>query len=96
MITVGLHRPTRQRHCQVNVVTATLGVVSAPKASGRCHGVPRHERARAQKSLMAGTELMSSNGEQVANGVVDRKKPLGLCHRFESPHVAFALASPLV
>jgi hypothetical protein len=43
-----------------------------------------------------GTELMSSNGEQVANGVVDRKEPLGLCHRFEAPHVAFALAGPLV
>ena len=50
-------------HCQVNVVTATLGVVSAPKTSGRCHGVPRHERARAQKSLMAGAKPMSSNGE---------------------------------
>ena len=45
---------------------------------------------------MAGTELMSSNGEQVANGVVDREEPLGLCHRFESPHVALALAGPLV
>jgi LmbE family N-acetylglucosaminyl deacetylase len=49
-------------HCQVNVA-ATLGVASAPKASGRCHGVPRHERARAQKSLMAGAKPMSSNGE---------------------------------
>ena len=51
------------RHCQINVVTATLGDVSAPKASGRCHDVPRHERARAQKSLMAGAKPMSSNGE---------------------------------
>jgi hypothetical protein len=51
------------RHCQVNVVTATLGVVSVPKASSRCHGVPRHERARAQKSLMAGAKAIPSNGE---------------------------------
>jgi len=54
------------------------------------------ERARAQKSLMAGTEQMSSNGEQVANGVMDREEPLGLCHRFESPHMALALAGRLV
>ena len=45
---------------------------------------------------MAGTEPMSSNSEPVANGVVDREEPLGLCHRFESPHVALALAGPLV
>ena len=32
---------------------------------------------------MAGAELMSSNGEQVANGVVDREEPLRLCYRFE-------------
>jgi hypothetical protein len=45
---------------------------------------------------MTGTELMSSNGEQVANGAVDREEPLGLCDRFESPHVALALAGLLV
>ena len=77
--------------CQVNVDRGHLGVITMPNASGRCHGVPRNERARAQKSLMAGTELMSSNREQVVNGVVDRREPLALCHRFESPHVALAL-----
>ena len=71
---------------------ATLGIISTPNVSGRCRGVPRHERTRAQKSLMAGAEPMASNGEQVANGVVDREEPLGLCDRFESPHVALALA----
>jgi hypothetical protein len=70
------------RHCQVNVDRGPVGRYREPHASGRCRGVPRNERARAQKSLMAGTELMSSNGEQVANGVVDREEPLGLCHRF--------------
>ena len=45
---------------------------------------------------MAGAELMSSNGEQVANGVVDREELLGLCHRFEAPHVALALPRRLV
>ena len=45
---------------------------------------------------MAGTELMSANGEQVANGVVDREEPLGVCHRFEASHVALALAGRLV
>jgi hypothetical protein len=67
-----------------------------PNTSCRCRGVPGNERARAQKSLMAGTELMSSNGEQVANGVVDREEPLGLCHRLEAPHVALASARRLV
>jgi hypothetical protein len=75
---------------------ATWGVIATPNASGRCRGVPRNERARTQKSLMASTELMSSNREQVVNGVVDREEPLGLCHRFESPHVALALAGRLV
>ena len=45
---------------------------------------------------MAGAELMSSNGEQVANGVVDREEPLGLCHRFEVPHVALPPTGRLV
>src|SRR5215510_11167879 len=76
--------------------TATCGVIATPNASGRCRNVPRNERARAQKSLMAGTELMSSNGEQVANRVVNREEPLGLCHRFESPHVALARSGRLV
>jgi hypothetical protein len=75
---------------------ATWGAIATPNASSRCRGVPRNERARAQKSLMAGTELMSSNGEQVANGVMDREEPLGLCSRFEAAHVALALAGRLV
>ena len=45
---------------------------------------------------MAGAKPMSSNGEQVANGVVNREEPLGLRHRFESPHVTLALAGRLV
>jgi hypothetical protein len=42
---------------------ATWGVIATPNASGRCRGVPRNERARSQKSLMAGAKPMSSNGE---------------------------------
>ena len=53
--------------------------MSTRKSLGRCHGVPQDERARAQKSLMAGAKPMSSNGEQVANDVVDREEPLGVC-----------------
>ena len=75
---------------------ATLGVISTPKSSGRCHVVPRHARARAQKSLMAGAKPMSSNGEQVANDVVDREEPLGLCHRFKAPHMPLAPPGRLV
>jgi hypothetical protein len=67
-----------------------------PNTSSRCRGVPRDERARAQKSLMAGAEMMSSNGKQVANGVVDREEPLGLCYRFGAPHVALAPTRRLV
>ena len=66
-------------HCQVNVVTATLGVVSAPKTSGRCHGVPRHERARAQKSLMAGaptTPASCIRGRWAGPTALDRAGPL--------------------
>jgi len=32
---------------KLTTTTATLGIVSTPKSSGRCHGVPRNERARA-------------------------------------------------
>ena len=45
---------------------------------------------------MAGAKPMSANGEQVAHDVVDREEPLGLCHRFEAPHVALALPRRLV
>ena len=72
------------------------GVVAAPKRSGRRYGAPRGERARTQKSLMAGPKPMSPNGEQVAHNVVDREEPLGLCRRFETPHVALASARRLV
>ena len=49
-------------------ITVMCGAFAMPNTSSRCRGVPRDERARAQKSLIAGAELMSSNGEQVANG----------------------------
>jgi hypothetical protein len=75
---------------------AMWGVIATANVSSRCRGVPRNESARTQKSLMVGTELMSSNGEQVTNGVVDREEPLGVCHRFEAPHMALALAGRLV
>jgi hypothetical protein len=39
---------------------------------------------------MAGPKPMSPHGEQVAHDVVDCEKPLGLCRRFETPHVALA------
>jgi hypothetical protein len=39
---------------------------------------------------------MSSDGKQVAHDVVDREEPLGVCHRFEAPHVALAAARRLV
>jgi hypothetical protein len=74
----------------------TSGIVAVPSVSGCCHGVPRHERAGALKSLMAGAKPMSANGEQVAHDVVDRGEPLGLCHRLEAPHVALASARRLV
>ena len=49
--------------------TATCGVFAMPNASGRCHGVPGNERARAQESMIAGAKPMSSNIEQVAHDV---------------------------
>jgi hypothetical protein len=39
---------------------------------------------------------MSSSGEQVANDVVNREESLGLCHRFEAPHVPLALPGRLL
>jgi len=45
---------------------------------------------------MAGAKPMSSDGKQVAHDVVDREEPLGVCHRFEAPHVALAAARRLV
>jgi hypothetical protein len=45
---------------------------------------------------MAGPKPMSPNVEQVAHDVVDREEPLGLCRRFETPHVALASARWLV
>src|SRR6202521_2784694 len=72
------------------------GVVAAPKGSGRGYGAPRGERARTQKSLMARPKPMSPNGEQIAHDVMDCEKPLGLCRRFETPHVTLASARRLV
>jgi hypothetical protein len=48
-----------------------LGVVATPNRSGRRYSAPRGERARTQKSLMAGPKPMSPNGEKVAHDVVD-------------------------
>jgi hypothetical protein len=45
---------------------------------------------------MAGAKPMASNGEEVANDVVDREEPLGVCERFEASHVALAPARRLV
>jgi len=73
-----------------------LGVAAAAAGSGRRYGAPHGECARTQKSLMAGPKPMSPNGEQVADDVVDCEEPLGLCRRFETPHVALASARRLV
>jgi hypothetical protein len=45
---------------------------------------------------MAGPKPMSRNCEQVAHDVLDCEEPLGLCGRFETPHVALASARRLV
>ena len=37
-----------------------------------------------------------SHSEQVADGIVEREKPLGLPCRFESPHLPFPLARQLM
>ena len=44
---------------------------------------------------MAGAKPMSSNGEQVANDVVDREEPLA-CATLEAPHLVLAAARRLV
>jgi hypothetical protein len=62
---------------KLRLIMDALGVAAKPNASGRCRGVPRDERTREQKSLMAGAEAMASNCEHVANGFVDREEPLG-------------------
>jgi hypothetical protein len=72
------------------------GVVAVPKGSGRRCGAPRGERARTQKSLMAGPKPMSPNDEQVAHDVVDREESLSLCRRLETPHLALAQARRMV
>jgi hypothetical protein len=53
-------------------------------ASGCGHGIPRAERTRTQQPLLGGTQLMSSHAEQVPYDIVDGKKALGLCSRFET------------
>jgi hypothetical protein len=35
--------------------------------------------------MMAGAKQMPSQGEEIADGIVNREEPLGLCHRFEAP-----------
>jgi hypothetical protein len=45
--------------------------------------------------VTAGAKPMSSNGEQVAHDVVHREEPLGVCHRFEAPHMALTPARRL-
>jgi hypothetical protein len=59
-------------------------------------GVPRGERARSQKPLMARAKPMSSHGEIGVHDVMDSEESLSLCHRREAPHVSFALARRLV
>ena len=93
--------PLRTKLCQKGTVkltsiTVMCGAFPMSNTSSRCRGVSRDERARAQKSLMAGAKPMPPNREQVANDIVDRQESLGVCHRFEAPHVALALPRRLV
>ena len=86
------------KHCNRKCQRAqgTAQGTAALNTSGRCYGVPFNERARALTSLMAGAKPMSSNGEEVANDVVDREEPLGVCQRFEAPPLALAPARRLM
>jgi hypothetical protein len=45
---------------------------------------------------MARTKAMPSDREQVANDIVDREEPLGLCCGCEAPHLGLASARRLV
>jgi hypothetical protein len=57
---------------------AHTGALSPAVASGYGHGVPRAECSRTQQPLLGGTQLMSSDAEQVPCDVVDGQKALGL------------------
>jgi hypothetical protein len=46
--------------------------------------------------MMAAAKEMPPQGEEVADGPVNREEPLGLRHRFEPPHVVLAPARRLI
>jgi hypothetical protein len=81
-------------HCQVNADGGTRGGAQPEVASGCGHGVPHAKRTGTQQPLLDGSQLMSSHAEQVPYDIVDGKKALGLCSRFETAHAT--LASPCV
>jgi hypothetical protein len=77
-------------------VTASLGLVAMPSASGGGNGVPSGECPRPQESLMPSAQTISPSGEQVVDAGVDGQKAPGVRPRFETPHLPCALASELV
>jgi hypothetical protein len=89
----------RSEHAGTVKLVPTTAHLERCSGAERVRPLPRRStyRTRASAEVADGwREADAVHGEQVAHDVVDREEPLGLCHRFEAPHVALAPARRLV
>ena len=64
--------------------------------SGARHLRPNKERAGSQHPMVAGTQQMPSDSEEIQDHSVDRQEPLRLSGGFEPAHLSLSLSRRLM
>ena len=73
-------------------------MTSTPRlfSAGARHRIPFNERAGAEQTVVSRPQEVSTNAEQILHDTVNRRDPLELSGRLETPHLALTLAGRLM
>ena len=64
--------------------------------SGARHRIPFNERASAEQTVVSRSQEVSTDAEQILHDTVNRREPLELSGRLETPHLALTLSGRLM
>ena len=72
--------------------------IDAPDSfsAGARHRIPFNERASAEQTVVSRSQEVSTDSEQILHDTVNRREPLELSGRLETPHLALTLSGRLM
>ena len=66
------------------------------RSAGTRHRIPFNERASAEQTVVSRSQEVSPDAEQILHDTVNRREPLELSGRLETPHLALTLSGRLM